>query len=75
MIYYILTVIITLLIAPLILGFIKAFKMVLLYKKPSSIFQPYRNYSKLLSKEMVISQESSNITKTTIIVLRLNAIV
>lgn len=63
MIYYILTVVLTILIAPLLLGFIKAFKMVLLYKKPSSIFQPYRNYSKLLSKEMVISQESSNITR------------
>jgi formate hydrogenlyase subunit 4 len=37
--------------------------MFLFYKKPASIFQPYRNFQKLLKKEVVISQESSNITK------------
>jgi len=63
MIYYAFSILLILLIAPLLLGFIKSFKMFLLYKTPSSIFQPYRNFIKLFSKEMVISQESSNITR------------
>jgi formate hydrogenlyase subunit 4 len=36
--------------------------MFLLYKKPISLFQGYRNFTKLLQKESVISSESSSIT-------------
>ena len=48
--------------APLFLTLIKMIKMWLLYKKPLSIWQGYRNFSKLLAKETVISQEASIIT-------------
>ncbi|OIP53047.1 MAG: hydrogenase [Helicobacteraceae bacterium CG2_30_36_10] len=63
MIYYIFSIIFLLSIAPLLLGFIKSIQMLLFYKKMVSIFQPYRNFAKLLKKEVVISQESSSITK------------
>ena len=63
MILYFTTIILLLLIAPLMLSYIKAFKMILLFKKPISIFQGYRDFSKLLTKETVISTEASNITK------------
>ena len=63
MILYIVTIVLLILIAPLLLSFIKAVKMVLLYKKPISIFQGYRNFEKLLIKENLISAESSSITK------------
>ena len=36
--------------------------MYLLFKKPVSIFQGYKNFSKLLKKEVVISKEASIIT-------------
>jgi formate hydrogenlyase subunit 4 len=36
--------------------------MILLYKRPSSIFQGYRNFSKLLKKETIISKEASVMT-------------
>ncbi len=48
--------------APLYLTFIKAIKMWLLYKKPLSLLQGYRNFAKLLRKEVVVSQEASQIT-------------
>ncbi len=63
MIMYLLTIILLLLIAPLLLSFIKAVKMWLLYKKPVSLFQGYRNFAKLMHKETLISQEASQITR------------
>ena len=63
MIAYFLTIAVLLLIAPLLLSFIKAVKMKLLYKKPVSIFQGYRNFSKLMHKETIVSQEASQITR------------
>jgi len=63
MITYLLTIVVLLLIAPVLLDFIKALKMLLLYKKPVSLFQGYRNFAKLMQKESVISTESSAITR------------
>jgi len=63
MILYVSTVIFLILIAPLLLGIIKSSKMLLLYKRPVSLFQGYRDFSKLLAKEMIISSESSQITR------------
>ena len=62
MIYYIGTILLLLLLAPLLLSFITSLKMILLYKRPSSIFQGYRNFSKLLKKETIISKETSVMT-------------
>jgi formate hydrogenlyase subunit 4 len=62
MILYLTTIVILLLLAPLLLSFIKSFKMILLFKRPSSIFQGYRNFSKLLAKETIISEETSAMT-------------
>jgi len=62
MIYYIGTILLLLLLAPLLLSFITSLKMILLYKRPTPIFQGYRNFSKLLKKETIISQEASAIT-------------
>jgi len=63
MIWYLLTLFILIIIAPLLLSFIKMFKMILLFKKPISIFQGYRNFSKLIQKETIISYEASELTK------------
>jgi len=63
LIYYFFSIIFLALISPLILGFIKSFKMWLLFKKPVSIFQPYKNFLKLFSKEVIISEEASAITR------------
>ena len=63
MILYISTIVVLILLAPLLTNFIKILKMYLLYKKPISIFQGYRDFSKLLSKEIVLSKESSSITQ------------
>ena len=63
MILYIFTIIILILISPILLSYIKALKMILLFKKPISLLQGYRDFSKLLSKESVISKEASTITK------------
>ena len=63
MIFYLLKIILLLLIAPILLSFIKAVKMFLLYKRPISLLQGYRDFSKLLIKEVVISSEASIITK------------
>ena len=62
MILYFLTILLLVLIAPLLLSYIKATKMVLLFKRPISIFQGYRDFSKLMHKETIISPESSAIT-------------
>jgi formate hydrogenlyase subunit 4 len=62
MIIYIATIILLLLLAPILSSFIKSLKMLLLFKRPSSIFQGYRNFSKLLQKESIISSETSIIT-------------
>ncbi|QOP45925.1 respiratory chain complex I subunit 1 family protein [Sulfurimonas paralvinellae] len=63
MIIYIVSIILLVLISPLLLSYIKATKMVLLFKRPISIFQGYRNFSKLMHKETIISEETSAITK------------
>lgn len=63
MIYYILTIVILLLVAPLLLSFIKMIKMYLLFKRPISIFQGYKDFSKLIVKETILSKEASDITK------------
>ncbi len=62
MIIYICTIIILLLLAPILLSFIKSLKMLLLFKRPSSLFQGYRNFSKLMQKETIVSAETSSIT-------------
>jgi len=59
---YILSIVLLVLIAPLLLSYIKATKMLLLFKRPVSIFQGYRNFAKLLHKETIISEETSAIT-------------
>jgi formate hydrogenlyase subunit 4 len=41
----------------------KATKMVLLFKRPISLMQGYRDFSKLMQKETIISSESSAITR------------
>ena len=63
MILYFVTIVLLILVGPILLSFIKSVKMVLLYKKPISLFQGYRNFEKLLIKETLISAESSSITK------------
>jgi formate hydrogenlyase subunit 4 len=63
MIYFILQVITIFLIAPLLIGWIKSLKMFMLYKKPVSPFQPYKNLYKLFFKEVIYSKESSQISK------------
>ncbi len=62
MIIYLLSILLLLLVAPILLSYIKALKMILLFKKPISLFQGYRNFTKLLQKETIISKESSSIT-------------
>jgi len=62
MIVYIVGILLLLLLAPILLSYIKAVKMVLLFKKPISLLQGYRNFSKLLQKETILSRESSAIT-------------
>jgi len=63
MIYFILQIVTIFLIAPLLIGWIKSLKMFMLYKKPLSPFQPYKNFYKLLFKEVIYSKESSQISK------------
>ena len=62
MIAYLLWIVVMILSAPLFLTLIKLIKMWLLFKKPISILQGYRNFSKLLTKEVLVSQEASAIT-------------
>ncbi len=62
MILYFVTIILLVLIAPVLLSYIKATKMMLLFKRPISIFQGYRDFSKLMHKETIISEETSAIT-------------
>ena len=62
MILYFSTIVLLLLLAPILLSFIKSLKMLLLFKRSASLFQGYRNFSKLLHKETIISQETSSIT-------------
>ena len=50
-------------ISPILLSFIKSLKMILLFKRPASILQGYRNFFKLMSKETVISKEASQLTR------------
>ena len=62
MILYLTTILLLLLLAPILLSFIKSLKMILLFKRPASLLQRYRNFSKLLQKETIISAETSAIT-------------
>jgi formate hydrogenlyase subunit 4 len=62
MIYYFASIILLVLLAPILLSYIKATKMLLLFKRPVSLMQGYRNFSKLMQKETIISKESSAIT-------------
>ena len=63
MIVYIFTIMLLLFLAPLLLTFIKMLKMQLLYKKPISLWQGYRNFEKLMQKETLISEETSSMTR------------
>lgn len=63
MILYLLTLALLLLIAPLLLSFIKALKMRLLFKRPIPLLQGYRDAAKLLKKETLISREASLVTR------------
>ncbi len=63
MILYLLTIAFLIAIAPLLLTFIKALKMRLLFKRPLPLLQGYRDFSKLLKKETIISEEASAITR------------
>jgi len=62
MILYLITITLLILLAPLLLSYIKVTKMLLLFKRPISLFQGYRNFSKLMHKETIISKEASAIT-------------
>ena len=59
---YLATIAVLLLLAPILLSFIKSLKMFLLFKRPASLLQGYRNVSKLLQKETLLSAEASAIT-------------
>ena len=63
MIIYFASIALLLLLAPILLSFIKSLKMLLLFKRPASLFQGYRNFAKLMQKETIISQETSQITR------------
>ncbi len=63
MIFYFISIFSMILLSPLLLSFIKMLKMFLLYKRPISLLQGYRDILKLLTKEIVISKESSSIIK------------
>ena len=62
MILYVTTIILLLLLAPILLSFIKSLKMLLLFKRPSPLLQGYRNFAKLMQKETIVSEETSSIT-------------
>jgi len=63
MILYLATLVLLVLLAPLLLGFIKALKMRLLFKWPIPIWQSYYDFAKLLRKETILSEESSAVTR------------
>jgi len=63
MIIYLTTILFLILLAPILLSYIKAVKMLLLFKRPISLLQGYRNFSKLMQKETIISEETSSITR------------
>ena len=63
MIFYFASIVLMVLLSPVLLSFIKMLKMFLFYKKPISLFQGYRDILKLITKEVVVSKESSSITK------------
>jgi formate hydrogenlyase subunit 4 len=63
MIYYLGTIVVLILLAPILLSYIKATKMVLLFKRPISLLQGYRDFSKLMQKETIISKETSAVTR------------
>jgi formate hydrogenlyase subunit 4 len=63
MIIYFASIALLILLAPILLSFIKSLKMILLFKRPASLFQGYRNFAKLMQKETIISEETSQITR------------
>ncbi len=63
MLWYLLTLISLIALAPLVLGTIKALKMWQLGKRPLKPWQSYYDLSKLLRKEVVLSEEASLITR------------
>jgi len=63
MIIYLTTILFLILLAPILLSYIKAVKMLLLFKRSISLLQGYRNFSKLMQKETIISEETSSITR------------
>ncbi|GAB6034979.1 respiratory chain complex I subunit 1 family protein [Galenea microaerophila] len=60
---YLLTLLLMILLAPILLSFMKALKMWLLFKRPISLLQGYRNFAKLMQKETIISSEASSVTR------------
>jgi len=63
MILYLATLLLLLALAPVLMSFMKALKMWLLFKRPVSLLQGYRDFSKLLTKETIVSQEAGAITR------------
>ncbi len=63
MIYTLIHIAVMVILAPLFLSLIKAIKMWLLFKKPLPLLQGYNDLAKLLRKEVIISQEASQITR------------
>ena len=63
MINYVLTTLLIFFISPFLVGFIKSFKMYMLFKKPLSPFQPYIDFIKLIKKEVIYSKEASVISR------------
>ena len=63
MILYFATIILLLMVSPILLSFIKAVKMLLLYKRPVSLFQGYRDFAKLMKKETILSEEASSLSR------------
>jgi len=60
---YLITIFLLIFLAPILLSYMKATKMVLLFKRPISLFQGYRDFAKLMQKETIISEESSSISR------------
>ncbi len=69
MIQYLFTSLFIFLIAPFLVGLIKSLKMWLLFKRPVSPFQPYRDFRKLLNKEIIYAKEASVISHASIFMI------
>jgi len=60
---YLITIFLLIFLAPILLSYMKATKMVLLFKRPISLLQGYRDFAKLMQKETIISEETSSISR------------